>query len=628
MVKISVIMPVYNDEEYLSQALESILKQNIDDIEIVCVNDGSVDNSLNILNEYANKYDFIKVFTKENEGSGIARNYALTKASGEYIAYLDSDDEYLNEDALQLMYETAIEKNADMVSANLKGINLDGTLENNRNLKRFKSEGFITPEEYGIPYSFYKNIFKKSFLVKNNIIFPDLLRGQDPVFLAEILTLTDKIPTVPVDLYGFRYSAKSDLLKMNTYRKRYDYIKHFKDTFDILTASGFNTMKRNYEKKLKDFIKAFHNRYTKEVKDIVLEIFKDDEHILSIVEPMFINPKVSVIIPFNEEDISPNPVKYVSNQSLKEIEILCIDKKSDDNILNDLKLKDSRIRVLSCDVNDAIDNATGDYIYYFNINDELEKNTLKQAYRKITKDNSDLLIFKGDLFDENGKTPEIYFDYDIKSNNLTYADIGLDIFKKGYLLGCKLFKKDFIKSLDCPFDEIIIHFTSIFKSNNISYINKVLYHKYDLDKTNPEIFSTLDLLEEFLKDENHLKDFEKDFCEFKAKEILINLDENNFKKAQDSIKDLNMKFIEDDYYLKACYDILCSSDSFNDFYPDFERISFENKVKNYETFINQLKQNNDDLKKRNKKLNQLNQEILNSTSWKITKPLRNLKKAK
>ena len=103
MVKVSIIMPVYNDEEFLNESISSVLNQTLSNIELICVNDGSTDNSLNILNDFASKYEFIKIFSKENEGSGIARNFGMTQAKGEYIAFLDSDDLFIDNDALEKM---------------------------------------------------------------------------------------------------------------------------------------------------------------------------------------------------------------------------------------------------------------------------------------------------------------------------------------------------------------------------------------------------------------------------------------------------------------------------------------------------------------------------------------------
>ena len=620
MVTISVIMPVYNDEEFVSDALDSVLKQTLNDIEIICVNDGSTDKSLDILNDYANRYDFIKVFSKENEGSGIARNFALTKTCGEYIAYLDSDDVYLDSNALKLMYEKAVENNADLVSANLMGINTDGKLEVNRNLERFKSEGFIEPEEYGIPYSYYKNIFKKSFLTENNIVFPDLLRGQDPVFLAEILTKVDKIPTVPIDLYGFKYSPQSDLLKMNTYRKRYDYIKHFKDTYEILENAGFHKMKKNYEKKLKDFIKAFHNRYTKEVKDIVLDVFSDDEHILSIVKPMFINPKVSVII--RSDEFSPDCLKPVLTQSLKEIEVICIYDNSAE-ILKDLSLKDSRIRIFNQNEFN-LKEAESAYIYFFNICDTIDKNALKKAYRTIEQNNADMLVFKSDSFNKNGIANKSYYNYDKylddKSyDNFTYKDIGSGIFCEGYFKESKLYKKELIET----FDDTLLHLRTFQKADKISFINEVLYHK-NIETANQVDLETFNIMD----NEILAREYEKEYNLFKVFEVLKNCNDKNYAKSLDTVKNIDRNYLADDEYLLSCYDLLLSSNSFEEFKQGFNHLTFENEVNIYKKMIHDLRIENSKMKDNKKRLEKINEEILSSTSWKVTKPLRKLKHMK
>ena len=94
MVKISVIIPVYNNEKYLKECLDSVCHQTLTDIEIICINDGSSDGSLNILNEYS-KDDRIIVIDQTNQGPAIARNRGLDIAKGEYIGFLDSDDIYI-----------------------------------------------------------------------------------------------------------------------------------------------------------------------------------------------------------------------------------------------------------------------------------------------------------------------------------------------------------------------------------------------------------------------------------------------------------------------------------------------------------------------------------------------------
>lgn len=92
MVKVSVVMPVYNAEDYLRQAVDSILNQSHQDIELICVNDGSSDDSLDILNDYASSDSRVKVFSQENRGGGAARNFALAHVTGKYLYFMDSDD--------------------------------------------------------------------------------------------------------------------------------------------------------------------------------------------------------------------------------------------------------------------------------------------------------------------------------------------------------------------------------------------------------------------------------------------------------------------------------------------------------------------------------------------------------
>ncbi len=112
--KVSVIIPVYNTEKYVRQAVESICRQTLKDLEIIIVNDGSTDGSMTILEELAAQDERIKLFSQENQGQSAARNFATEKAKGKYIYFMDSDD-FLEKDALQLCFEKAVNKNLDFV---------------------------------------------------------------------------------------------------------------------------------------------------------------------------------------------------------------------------------------------------------------------------------------------------------------------------------------------------------------------------------------------------------------------------------------------------------------------------------------------------------------------------------
>ena len=113
--KISVILAIYNVQDYLDECLKSLLNQTMfDDIEVLMVDDGSSDYSKDLVDEYAEKYDNFHAFHKENEGPGIARNYGIKRAKGEYIHFLDSDD-YITPDAYENLYRIAKETDCDFV---------------------------------------------------------------------------------------------------------------------------------------------------------------------------------------------------------------------------------------------------------------------------------------------------------------------------------------------------------------------------------------------------------------------------------------------------------------------------------------------------------------------------------
>lgn len=111
--KVSVIIPVYNAENYLKECLDSILKQTLQEIEVICVNDGSSDGSLSILNEYVKEDSRLKIISQENQGAGSARNNGLKYAKGLFVIFLDCDDIF-EHNMLEIMYSKAILLNLDV----------------------------------------------------------------------------------------------------------------------------------------------------------------------------------------------------------------------------------------------------------------------------------------------------------------------------------------------------------------------------------------------------------------------------------------------------------------------------------------------------------------------------------
>ena len=610
--KISIIMPVFNDGDFIKESLDSVFNQTLDDLELICVNDGSTDNSLEILNDYVKIYDDkIKIFNQENQGSGIARNNGLKYATGEYIAFLDSDDIFIDSDALERMYDAAVKYDADMVSANLKVIDLDGNLIVNRNLERFHEEKIIPPKEYGIPYSFYKNIFKKSFLDDNSFEFPDLLRGQDPVFFAEILVSLKEFPVVPVDLYALR-SAGNNFGKINTYRKKHDYVEHFKQVFDILKKANFNSLVNQYKQQLFYYFKSpeLSSSDKEEIKKIVHDVFNDNPLILNACDSFFNNVKVSLIIPvYNAEEFLNESINSLLNQSLKDIELVCVNDGSKDNslsMLREFQERDDRVKIIDqenggCGAarNKALDNANGDYIYFFDPDDYLVPNALEELYNNAVSNDSDFVIFKIASFrdgepinyNEPGFEFEKIFDnVDFNNFTFTYKDIRRHVLLSSFAPWTKFYKKKFLDKYDdfrfhtnVAFDDVPFHVQSMLRASKISYVPDFFYH-YRLSNPNsvnntasnaPDIFKIVDFVEDFLKNNGFYNEFKEDFLIFKITQLTMYVNSSNseyyFYNVKKSILDLN--FYDTDAYISIIkrnnalkkYLAILGSDSINEF---------------------------------------------------------------
>lgn len=164
-IKISVIIPVYNVEKYLDKCILSVLKQTLKNIEIILVNDGSTDSSAEIIKKYSNKYDNIKVVTKENGGLSSARNAGLAIAEGKYITFLDSDD-YITKNYLKNLYDAAERNNSDMAVCGQYKVDGKGNILSKITYP-VKNEGNCVLRKMNIAGKLYR----RSYIEKHNICF-------------------------------------------------------------------------------------------------------------------------------------------------------------------------------------------------------------------------------------------------------------------------------------------------------------------------------------------------------------------------------------------------------------------------------------------------------------------------
>ena len=202
---ISIIIPVYNVEKYLSKCLDSVANQTYKNLEIILINDGSKDNSLQICQEYKNKYSNIKLINQENSGIAVVRNIGLKEANGEYIAFIDSDD-YIDADMIEKLYFSCKQNNSD--------ISCCGVYYEDEKGNYYLKNIFEQPQEYsniealrnfllakGIDSSLWNKLYLKTLW--NDITFPVGEIYEDLAVLYKILYKSKKITHIGIPKYHY-----------------------------------------------------------------------------------------------------------------------------------------------------------------------------------------------------------------------------------------------------------------------------------------------------------------------------------------------------------------------------------------------------------------------------------------
>lgn len=205
MPKVSVIIPVYNVEEYLRRCLDCLVNQTLRDIEIILVDDCSTDGSLDILKEYVSKDERFKLITlSQNQGASFARNKGLEIATGEYLNFIDSDDT-IDLNYYEELYKKAHSENLDLVKCSRVKIDLEG------NLTKSNLNSFVKSSIYAFTYEWTTAIFRASIIFDNNIKFPvDVRKAQDVVFLNDVVLKTKTYAVI--DNVNYYYHKRENSL--------------------------------------------------------------------------------------------------------------------------------------------------------------------------------------------------------------------------------------------------------------------------------------------------------------------------------------------------------------------------------------------------------------------------------
>ena len=410
MIKVSVIIPCYNSERFLEECLDSVLGQTLQEIEVICVDDGSTDGTLDILYKYAEKDGRIRILTQHNQYAGVARNNGMAAAAGKYLSFLDSDD-FFEPFMLEKMYEKCEQDKADICICG-------GGVYDMRTERVFGEAHFL---EYrllpkNIPFSYvdipksifnftnpapWNKLFRASFVKDSDLKFQSLVRANDLYFIFTALVMAKRITLVDRWFITYRIGSSSSLQETSDKnpfcfyiatknvkeflidRGLFDELKESFVRYCIGTMQYILSMIKSKEQWLK--VAAFlKEQYIPEFElweyrrlpgmsfnNIKLMSFlvKNTPAKLAEYEPDLRqnevtlqdsspgknilsddNLKVSIIIyVFNSEKYIKETLSSVLRQTLNNIEIICIDDSSTDNsleIIEQIAKKDSRIHVI------------------------------------------------------------------------------------------------------------------------------------------------------------------------------------------------------------------------------------------------------------------------------------------
>ncbi len=285
---ISIIIPVYNVEKYLRECLDSLLNQTYQDFEVICVDDGSTDESYKILEEYKNKDERFIIIQQDNQGAGPARNRGIEVAKGDYIQFLDADD-YFESNMLEKLYSEAKENNADMVVCSARKVDENNNIIESGNplwpinLDKIEFDKVFSPEDYSedifglfcvVPWN---KLYKRSLILDNGLKFQNLSSSNDVAFGHISRICAKRIVVIKDELINYRFNREGSIAKVRANScenilKAADYVKKF------LKSKGIYS---NYKA---SFIKGFKNHIRSGISlcnnDQYLKLIQDCKNIM------------------------------------------------------------------------------------------------------------------------------------------------------------------------------------------------------------------------------------------------------------------------------------------------------------------------------------------------------------
>lgn len=365
--KVSIIVPTYNSENFIEKCINTVANQTYKDYEMLIINDGSTDSTLDIINKYIEKYDWLKVISIENHGQGYARNRGVKEATGDYILFLDSDD-LLKIDALEKTVNRIEKDKSDLVMFDWERYSdEDKKVKKSARKDFFKKTKLMGKECIDIlqlkAYYTVAALYSKKFLIKNNIKYAEGHIYEDNVFVVQVATKANKISIIKEPLYIVVSNSDSDTKTAYDTDKHYKaYIEAIKECVKVLNDSEYNPSEYYdyYIYALNKFLFYYRKRTPKNEKNNFLQEFVD---IMSTQE-----------IDYSDNEDKDTFLEYIVNNKIFEekkyndFRVIILKKKF-------LKIKNTIVRKIRRKIK-TINNIIAREIYYSNLKKKVNDKTV------------------------------------------------------------------------------------------------------------------------------------------------------------------------------------------------------------------------------------------------------------
>lgn len=391
--KVSIIIPVYNVEEYIEQTISSLLNQTLKEIEIILIDDGSTDSSREIIKRYSEKYDNINVILQDNSGPSIARNKGIKEAKGDYIVFVDSDD-LLPENSLEIRYNTAVKENADLVIGGTYKFNSKRKWPMKKHFLGNGEKNVITDSDILWTVGPCNKMYKSSLI--KDLKFPANIKyAEDQVFVVEAYIKAKKIYSINDVIYYYRMreTVGNDSLTQQIYNDSSNVIRQIYDVWTLtsknidenITNKFFaNNIKANYLNRLAeaDIWPAFKSAIISRNKDVQKVALEYAIKLVECIDNTVLNKQTKFKWIMSKGIIDKYLFIDKSNKKLCLQLITSLFKKMDGESLYKLRLEQKYF--VSC-MERAVKYQSNIYIYEFLIRRKTKRFIDKFKYKNLKK---------------------------------------------------------------------------------------------------------------------------------------------------------------------------------------------------------------------------------------------------